>query len=561
MTAITITQFLGANQRLEPKLLPEGQGVQSLGQKPGRGDLRGWLAPTEVMKVPTGTQRKSIYRMGRDVVSDSAYWLAWTGVVHAVRGFDAEDTTERTYYTGDGAPKVTDNQSLTSDNPTVNPTASRPLGLPAPNAAATLTVQDKAGGDPETPEQTVTYVYTYVNDWGWESAPSPPNIPQTKAENKVVKLTGFATVPAGNYNITRVRIYRSQDGDLGSGFYFVGESTPAGNFTDRFTMLGEPIPTTQWLPAPGVPWGGAAPHTEDRLENLTAMWNGMLAGISGNAVRFCEAYTPYAWPMAYDAIPPDSTPVALAVFGQNLLVLTTGRPLLVNGTAPDSLDQQPVEMAQGCIAPRSAVGMGAGVAWASNDGLCWYGAGGARILTARTMTRSDWLALQPQTIIGQMYEGLYYGSYEPVPGQGRKGFLVDPSEGNEAGIYFLDDGFDAAHFDELQDQLYVLRGRSILKWEGGNTRLGVSFTSKVHRLPKPTGFACAEVVATSYPVQLNITADGDSWYSYSVPGREPFRLPAGRAMDWQVQVALPPGANGGVQAVVLAQSMQELAAI
>ncbi|NYW24490.1 hypothetical protein C6506_28775, partial [Escherichia coli] len=105
-------------------------------QKPGRGDLRPWRNPATVATVPAG--RQTIYRMGRDVASDANYWLSWTGVVHAVRGFDTADTTERTYYTGDGAPKVTDNTIALASAP--YPTASRPLGLPAPASAPLASV-------------------------------------------------------------------------------------------------------------------------------------------------------------------------------------------------------------------------------------------------------------------------------------------------------------------------------------------------------------------------------------------------------------------------------------
>ena len=107
MALIRIAGFGGEVQALHPSLLAEHQGTLSRNQRPGRGDLRSWNAPQTVANVPIG--RQSMYRMGRDVASDSTYWLSWATVVHAVRGFDSGDTTERTYYSGDGAPKVTDN--------------------------------------------------------------------------------------------------------------------------------------------------------------------------------------------------------------------------------------------------------------------------------------------------------------------------------------------------------------------------------------------------------------------------------------------------------------------
>lgn len=536
MTVIALTGFAGENRALHPKLLPNNVGVTSRNQKPGRGDLRPWKQPSTVATVPSS--RQSIYRMGRDVASDSQYWLSWTGFVHAVRGFDAEDTTERTYYTGDGVPKVTNNLALDGVDPQDNPgTSWRPLGIPAP---ATAPLVSTNSGTWDGDQTTYFYVYTYVNDWGWESAPSPVSLQNDRPSDATATVSGFAAVPAGNYQINRIRIYRTQTGASGSTEFFFLREIAYGttSTTDDNRDLGEVLPTTTWL----------TPPTD--LSFLTSLWNGMLAGISGNSVRFCEAYVPYAWPIAYDVVPPDSKPVGLGVFGQSLLVLTTGRPLLVAGSSPEAMDQQPLEIPQACVAPKSIVSMGTGVAWAAEDGLCWYGSGGARILTAGLMTREDWQALVPSSIIGKMYEGLYFGSYDD--GSGRKGFMIDPA--NPQGIYFLDTGYSAMHFDELKDQLYVLDGTSVKKWDAG-TAMTYRFRSKVFRDNKPSNFGCAEVVADSYPVTARFYADGVLKHTQTVASRNPFRLPSGfMAFDWQIEIE----GTAAVQGVAMASAMAEL---
>ncbi len=536
MSVIRWAGFAGENRALHPKLLPEQVGVLSRNQKPGRGDLRPWKAPSTVATVPAG--RQTIYRMGRDVASDSQYWLSWTTVVHAVRGFDAEDTTERTYYTGDGAPKVTDNTTLDGVDPQVNPATNRPLGLPAPVAAPTVTTDSGTWTGTDT---TYFYTYTYVNDWGWESAPSPPSVQNTRPSDATATLSAFSTAPAGNYNINRIRVYRTQSTDSGSEFFFLREITyGTATAQDDGRALGEVLPTTTWL----------TPPTD--LSYLTSLWNGMLAGISGNSVRFCEAYVPYAWPVAYDVVPPDSKPVGLGVFGQTLLVLTTGRPLVVAGSSPDSMDQQPLEFSQGCIAARSVVSMGSGVAWASEDGLCWYGAGGAKLLTAGLMTREDWQALVPSSIRGRMYEGLYFGSYDD--GSGRKGFFIEP--GNPQGLFFLDAGYEAMHFDELKDQLYVLSGTNVQKWDAG-AAMTVRAKSKLFQAPAPVNFAAIEVVADAYPVTVKVTADGTE-RTYSVTSESPQRLHSGfLASTWQIEAS----GTTAIQSVAIATSVQELSQV
>jgi hypothetical protein len=534
---VTISGFQGANKALHPKLLPESVGVESLNQKPGRGDLRPWKTPLTVATIPPSA--KAIYRMGRDVASDTMYWLSWNKDVHVSQGFETEDLTERTYYTGDGVPKVTDTTMALATTP--YPMTSRLLGVPQPQTKLLTTVNSISvpAASADAQMETVFYVYTYVTDWGSEGMPSPVSAQVDKKRADHVTLSGFSAPQAGNYGVETMRVYRTQANSGGADFYFMKE-VPLGTQTvvDDGSDLGEVMATANWAMPP------------ENLKFLTSMWNGMLAGISGNSVRFCEAYVPYAWPTEYDAIPPDGTPVGLGVFGQTLLVLTTGRPMVLSGSSPEAMDQQPLEIPQSCVSARSIVGMGAGVAWASNDGLCWYGAGGARVLTAGIMTREDWQALSPSSIVGCMYEGLYFGSYDN--GAGRKGFMVDPS--STQGIYFLDVGYEAMHFDELQDQLYIASGTSVQRWDAG-VPMTATFKSKVFKAPYPTNFSCAELVADSLPVTVRVFADGAMVHEQALTERGPFRLPSGfMAYDWQVEIVT----SGAVQGLVLANNMSEL---
>ena len=533
MAVIVLAGFAGENRAIHLKLLRDDVGTISRNQKPGRGDLRPWKQPSTVATVPAG--RQTIYRMGRDVASDSQYWLSWPTIVHAVRGFDAQDATERTYYTGDGAPKVTDNTIALTATP--YPTASRPLGIPAP---ATAPLVSTVAGTYEGETETYFYVYTYVNDWGWESAPSPASLQNDRPSDATATISGFAAVPAGNYQVNRIRVYRTQTGASGATEFFFLREIAYGttSTTDDNRVLGEVIPTLAWSTPP------------DNLTFLTALWNGMLAGVSGNSVRFCEPYTPYAWPGSYDVIPPDSKPVGIGVFGQSLLVLTTGRPVLVAGSSPEAMDQQPLEIPQACISSRSIVSMGNGVAWAAEDGLCWFGSEGAKILTSGVMTREDWQALNPESIIGKFYEGLYFGSY--LDGETRRGFMIDPS--NPVGVYFLDAGYVAMHFDELQDQLYVLSGTNVQKWDAGSP-FTYRFVSKVFKAPQPSNFACCEVVADAFPVTVKVYGDGVLRHTKSVSGRDPFRLPSGyKATDWKIEVE----GTAPVQSIAIAHTVDEL---
>ena len=550
--------FAGQSQARHPSLLPEMVGTVSTNQRPGYGDLRPWNAPANV-GVTVGSGTKTIYRMNRAVPSDTDFWLQWPTVVHTVVGPNAGTTDERTYYTGSGTPKWTDLTKAIAG--ASYPNAFRELGIPAPATAPTVTRTPVVVDGTRTSE-TVFYVWTFVSDAGEESAPSPPSASLVIENGDTVTLTNLTPVPSGAYGINKIRIYRTKTGSQSTEFFFLGEiASNVTTFADTGQTLGEVLPTATWILPPA------------NLSHLTGMWNGMMAGISGRAVRVCEAYVPYAWPIAYEILPSDTSPVALATFGQNLVILTNGRPILVSGTSPDALDEAPIEFVQACVSAESVVSMGTGVAYASPDGLAYVGNGGARLLTAGVMARAEWQAIKPETIKGVMFEGRYYGTYTVA--SVTRMFMVDPA--NPDGMYFMDFGVDALYVDELQDALYVLQGTSIRKWDSG-AALAATFKSKLFVLPQPVpSFSFAQVRADAFPVTFTLdvlgltapqaaailaannqyTALGTTGlrHTRTVTSPEPFRLPGDYvAQEFQVQVS----GTAAIQAAFVAHGIGEI---
>lgn len=550
---INITGFGGANKALHPKLLADTVGAQSLNQKPGRGDFQPWHDPLTVATVPAS--RSTIYRMGRDTRSDASYWLTWTTRVHVMRGYNGEDTTERTYFTGSGAPKWIDNTfALAGGGP--YPTATRTLGVPAP--ATALTAASNANGSSENTESRY-YTYTYVNTKGDESAPGPVSAELVCKTDDTAALSSMAAAPGG-YDIDRIRVYVTVTGQTGeTEFFFLREIASSGSTTtDDLRARGEVLPTSGWITPPSD------------LSCLTPMWNGMAAGISGMGVRVCPPYAVYAWPIANEFLPPDVMPVGLGVWRQNLLVLTTGKPSVLTGTSPESLDLSPVP-GQACSAEASIVSFDHGVVYACEDGLVYHGDGGQRLITAGLLTRDDWQAMNPTGMVAGQYEGAYLCFYTDQSGT-RRGFLIDPV--NPQGVYFLETGYSACWFDALQDALFVLSGTSVKKWDAGAALMTATFRSKQFVVP-PSNFNWMAVVADAYPVTVRVdagpftsgqvaaivaavpslTASGTNVrYSVAVASREPVRLPSGfLATDWSVQVET----QNPVQRVVVATTAGE----
>jgi len=97
---------------------------------------------------------KTIYRFGQSNVSDAEHWFHWTTDVDVARSQIPGDTSEWTFFTGDGIPKAT--YSTIALSGTDLPTVSRPLGTPAPDSAATVS----AGATAAVSNKLVFYAST-----------------------------------------------------------------------------------------------------------------------------------------------------------------------------------------------------------------------------------------------------------------------------------------------------------------------------------------------------------------------------------------------------------------
>lgn len=546
MLIAAIQQWFGANTKLNAKVLPAGIGVHALNLWTEDGDFRGVRAASAVHAlVGVVAQPASIYRMGRDAPSDSAYWLTNVNDLDYARSMLASDPAERTYYTGDGVPKVTDNTFLGAPP---YPTGFRTLGVPAPASAMTAAVAVVGTGD----DEDRVYLDTFVTDKAEESAPNPNTTSITLKGGSTADLSVLAPVPGGQHGITLRRIYVSVGGQE---FKRVAEiAASATNYTDTGTRgavlaSGGKASSPAWLEPPAT------------LIGLTELWNGMLGGFTGKAYRACVAFKPWAWPIEYEKTVPD-TIVGSATWGQNWLLVTSGMPRLVIGSSPASLSDQPVFFHQAGVSKRSVVGVGHGVCWASNDGLCYHGQLGTKVLTEAIMSRAQWRAIVPSTIIGAAWGRYYLGFFNDGT---RRGFMLDTIE--PRGIVWLEQGAHAVFSDTVSQALYLLDGvTTIRKWDSG-ALLQATFKSGVVRHAYETCPGAAAVAATTYPLTFTLwanvrTSPADAsvmaWqqiHTQAVTGPEPFRLPGGYlARDFQVQIQ---GA-GPAEAVMLAEEVADI---
>lgn len=535
MPSFSIRQFAGMRPVSNPDLLQPGEAELAVNCRLVGGDIEPWRGLRAVATLSDGTVR-TIYRFGQSSSSESQYWFQWTTDVDVVKGPTFGDTQERTYWTGDGYPKKTDALMATGAPP--YPTASYRLGIPAPAQAPTVTVNGSPTS-PDDPANSVVYVATYVTAWGEESAPSPASGIATYQPGQTPRVSNLPAALDGSYNVTKVRLYRSNVGSAASQFQFLAEVNLGTAFFDDTVAadaLGGVLPTTGWLPPP------------DTLKGLCLMANGIMAGFDGSEVFFSEPNVPYAWPVRYrQAV--DAPVLGIKPFGQSLFVSTARSAFVFTGVDPSQMTQEKLDTSAVCVSKRSMVEMLGGVVYAAKDGLRFIGPGGADVLTKEIMSPLDWAAYNPESMSCYNADGRCLVFFDTGSRQGGLCFTFGPNANMTELDFYATAGFYESR------ALYLVVGNQVMRWDDGATNMTATWRSGPARLPLPVNFTCAQVDAGSYPVVFKLYADGVLKHTQSVASPDPFRLPGGyRARRYQLEVS----STGVVKAAAVATSVAEL---
>ena len=258
-----------------------------------------------------------------------------------------------------------------------------------------------------------SYCYTVVQSLAggviqYESAPSPPSIVLDVPDGDGVVVSGFSIPSRPELKITHIRIYRTVSGESSSEFRFLAELTLdelealGWQYTDTIhdkDVSTEVLQTSTWDPIP------------DNARGLIKTDNGIYAAFRGNELLISEPFVPYAFPAAYRLTVEDSI-VALAHVDNTIVVLTTGRPYLAQGSVPESLALTHLPIEQACVSARSVATLPGGVLYASPDGLMLFSSNQQALATDQTYSREQWQALGPERLMGAVHDNRYIGFFE-----------------------------------------------------------------------------------------------------------------------------------------------------
>lgn len=300
-------------------------------------------------------------------------------------------------------------------------------------------------------------------------------------------VTVLAKAPAGRYNITARRIYRSLSGSGSTTFNFVAEiplATTSYSDTKTSAQLGEVIKTLTWLPPPSD------------LKGLVQMPNGILAGFSGRDVYFCEPGYPHAWPVDY-SINVEADIVGLGVFGQSVVVMTKGNPYVISGIDSASMSAEKITIVEPCISARTIASDSEGVTYASPNGLVEIGPNGIQVLTKNILLKDEFSWFNPLSGVSVSTQGIYYmfftsGTYENIT----TGALVFDRNVPGTPLTLTTINTGAAYVDKTTGELYVVEDDKIKKWDANPAnRLPFEWVSKEFILPQPENMGAIELYA------------------------------------------------------------------
>lgn len=134
-TALKIVRFFGEAPKISPELLPDTVAQFAFNLDLSSGDLLPFRRPEQVATLDKTGVVRTIYPM-TDPSTGALRWLHWTTDVDVATAQIEGDTTQRIYYSGDGAPKVTNYAMATAG--AQFPTQNYTLGLPAPSATPSV---------------------------------------------------------------------------------------------------------------------------------------------------------------------------------------------------------------------------------------------------------------------------------------------------------------------------------------------------------------------------------------------------------------------------------------
>lgn len=563
MARLRINRFGGSRPRLDAHLLGESQAGYALDARFEHGSLDAWREPRQIRAAPQGTITS---------LQHQCCWLDFdTCVDYALSSPQCPDQvfiTGRRINTPEGDTTYPERVVIDPDGCEVS---FHRLGLPCPMLALD---QDELGQPTEanfmitevnTEEKDFmgySLAYQYENAFGERSQLSPATKAIMLKDGATVIITAWP-VPDPSWGVTTVRFFRTVSA-IGASM-----SMPDGNNEPDTTwmLIGEAD-----IDAPLFTYvTGYTDTLESALEEDIVLpppqglrgitWvqsQNTLAGYVGNRVYFTENHEVHNWRHYLDL---DDNICAMKEVNNALYVMTDGRPYVLEGAKEcrnahlRAVVRLPVDWPMVACGNKHIGEIPEGVVYPSHNGLVLLsGSSKQSLFTHPLYAPEDWQALQPHTVIPEMYGGKLF-----VFARGGS-FVVNTASGTEP-------GWDLDTHSELSDrnvidafrtrsgELYILKDDSaIYHWNKGTKLRPYEWRSPLFRLDAPVNFGGFRYVLKNGEVRAEIRYDGDTAFNEKLFMTDEQTLPLWAfGHDWEIRL----NGTATVSLVAIATSMRD----
>jgi len=367
---------------------------------------------------------------------DDVWFASDNDYTHFVKGPLVNDKYDRFYWTKPGdLPRYASLAQLIAggtDRDGADPTlgGSDPyyiLGVPRPPHTDVDIFTVVASGGTNDLKETRCYVYTFINVFGEESAPSLPVCAEGNGDGTWT-LNGLKTAfeepwASEGAPLGKKRIYRTVTGVASASFFFVDEidvadTTYVDDIPTDEVSLNVQLDSDAWETPPS------------NLIGIVRHPNGFLVGFEdGGDLRFSDPNRPHAWPVEY-ALSTEGDIQALGIFGQSVVAATNAHPYVATGTNPAGISLVKSDTSSPCVSRNSLVSFESGVVFASPSGITSVGASGLSVVSEQLVSAGEWRDRYDPAYIHATRDGNQYLGFSIYEDQTleRRGLIFAPRD-------------------------------------------------------------------------------------------------------------------------------------
>ncbi|WP_439242473.1 hypothetical protein [Lonepinella sp. BR2474] len=480
MPTLKLTQFGGIAPKQRPNNLHQAMAQVAEDVDLSRGTLRPWR-----------TDKKVSDKTGQSIFIDKCCYLTSSNCQASFSHID----TDCCYIVASG---IKDYPVIQHKDNACEERWNRlgfPVEIPAPHAQFLGTLSHDFN------QELRQYIYTLVDEFGFESAPSLPSEPIYVHNDQNIVISGIgADFPT--YSIAKVRLYCAvtpldygdAKADYDAHFLFVDELDfgTTSYVHQAHTVYGEECLTEEYEP----------PH--NCMTDLQYCGNGQLGGLVGTELWLSEPLKPHAFPESYRYGHFNGKPIRFLCGERTGYILTDEYPAVIEMESPCqsqgcrqvSILEEPLPI----ISCQSACLYNGVCFYASKDGLVMLAGSQAKVITTALFTQDQWQALAPWQMIGAVHDGYYFGFTDKMGIR----FKVPDSIHDEVQIEQLTTLSikPTALFRSDQDNLFFATNDGIYQWNAGDNWKTFIWRGRLNALPGYTAMTAYKLVQEYHPTHV-----------------------------------------------------------